>query len=89
MIRKIGLSVLLALALPVGAWAASSIHEQLGAPSLHGQLQGQQRQMDLPMRSTTALPSMHEQLGAPSLQEHFQRQQQDQFRVQHQLPPQQ
>jgi hypothetical protein len=86
MIRKIWFSGLLVLALPIGAWAAPSLNEQLGAPSLHEQLQRQQREMDLPIDGTTSLPSIHEQLGAPSLQEQLRRQQQDQYRVQHQLP---
>jgi hypothetical protein len=85
MIRKIWFSGLLVLALPIGAWAAPSLNEQLGAPSLHEQLQRQQREMDLPI-GTEGLPSIHEQLGARSLHQQLQRQQRDQFRLERQLP---
>jgi hypothetical protein len=85
MIRKILFSGLLVVALPIGAWAAPSLNEQLGAPSLHEQLQRQQREMDLPI-GTEGLPSIHEQLGARSLHQQLQRQQRDQFRLERQLP---
>jgi hypothetical protein len=86
MIRNIWLSGLLVLALPIGAWAADG---QLGAPSLHEQLQRQQREMDLPIRGTTGLPSIHQQLGAPSLHKQLQRLQRHQYRLQHGFPAQQ